>query len=144
MATRDATMEEIQEQMKGIRALLLQPYRANDWNEVLETHLNVIGADGTANLETVATTMSKRVFLQRIIGASEAAKILQENNPSLAKLEAERNTSEKTKKQKSRLGQFLVALESEEDGMIEGLWRGMRGKAGLDSEIRHTQTLLLQ
>ncbi len=142
--TLDSTMEKIQGEMRDIRGLLLKPYNEADWNGKIETHLNKINGDGTANLETIATTMSKRVFLQRIIGGTEAAKILQPTTTEAQRLEKERYTSVEAQKQRSRLEQFLIALENEWDGLVGGAWRSMTGKAGIDSEIRHTQNLLNQ
>lgn len=106
-------MEKIQGEMRDIRGLLLKPYNEADWNGKIETHLNKINGDGTANLETIATTMSKRVFLQRIIGGTEAAKILQPTTTEAQRLEKERYTSVEAQKQRSRLEQFLIALENE-------------------------------
>ena len=40
---------------------------ANGWDKIINTPLNYIEADGSANLETNKTRMSQRVFLQRII-----------------------------------------------------------------------------
>jgi hypothetical protein len=58
--------------MKVIRPMLLESFsknnNANGWDKIINTPLNYIEADGSANLETDKTRMSQRVFLQRIIG----------------------------------------------------------------------------
>lgn len=142
--TKDSTMESIQAQMKDIRALLLKEYASSDWNAQISTNLNRIEGDGSANLETIATTMSKRVFLQRIIGGTEAGKILKESTPEAQQLAEERDAGTEIAKRKSRLEQFLLAIEDQNDGMFGGMWKKATGQAGLDSQIRHTQSLLAQ
>lgn len=83
MASTDETRQTIQEQMKAIRPMLLESFEknnnANGWDKLIDTPLNYIDNDGSANLETIKTRMSQRMFLQKIIGPSMTAMILQDN-----------------------------------------------------------------
>lgn len=84
MTSLDDTRKTIQEQMKAIRPMLLESFEknnnANGWDKLIDTPLNYIDTDGSANLETLKTRMSQRMFLQKIIGPSMTAVILQDNN----------------------------------------------------------------
>lgn len=141
MASLDDTRKTIQEQMKVIRPMLLESFsknnNANGWDKIINTPLNYIEADGSANLETRKTRMSQRVFLQRIIGPSMTAMILQEN----------KNATERTElndtqiQQKSRLQQFLLILDQKERGG-NSLWEQFTGTKDFRSQIRHTNELL--
>lgn len=127
MASTNETRQTIQEQMKAIRRMLLESFEknnnANGWDKLIDTPLNYIDNDGSANLETISTWMSQRMFLQKIIGPTTTAVILQDNN-ELPQLE------ETQIQQKSRLQQFLLVLEQKEQS----------GEIG--SKIRHTNYLL--
>ena len=83
MASTDETRQTIQEQMKAIRPMLLESFEKNNnsngWGKIIDTPLNYIDNDGSANLETIKTRMSQRMFLQKIIGPSMTAMILQDN-----------------------------------------------------------------
>ena len=84
MASLDDTRTTIQVQMKAIRPMLLESFEknnnANGWDKIINTPLNYIDNDGSANLETIKTRMSQRMFLQKIIGPTTTAVILQDNN----------------------------------------------------------------
>lgn len=127
MASTDETRQTIQEQMKAIRPMLLESFEKNNnrdgWDKLIDTPLNYIDNDGSANLETISTWMSQRMFLQKIIGPSMTAMILQDNTelPDLYETQIQ---------QKSRLQQFLLVLEQKETS-------GEIGK-----KIRHTNELL--
>lgn len=127
MASTNETRKSIQDQMKAIRPMLLESFEKNNnsngWDKIINTSLNYIEADGSANLETRKTRMSQRMFLQKIIGPTTTAVILQDNN-ELPQLE------ETQIQQKSRLQQFLLVLEQKEQS----------GEIG--SKIRHTNYLL--
>ena len=130
MASTDETRQTIQEQMKAIRRMLLESFEknnnANGWDKLIDTPLNYIDNDGSANLETIKTRMSQRMFLQKIIGPSMTAMILQDNKDA-----TERAALNETQaQQKSRLQQFLLVLEQKEKS----------GEIG--SKIRHTSDLL--
>lgn len=100
--------------MKDIRALLLQEYKQEDWNTFIETHLSQINLDGSANINMIRTTMSKRVFLQRIVGPSMTARILRGAHEKVEELT--KNVIE----QKSRFEQLLLRLEmTQSDGWID-------------------------
>ena len=116
--------------MKAIRPMLLESFEknnnANGWDKLILTPLNYIDNDGSANLETIRTWMSQRMFLQKIIGPSMTAMILQDNKDA-----TERAALDETQaQQKSRLQQFLLVLEQQEKS-------GEIGK-----KIRHTNELL--
>lgn len=69
--------------MKAIRPMLLESFEKNDnsngWGKIITTPLNYIDNDGSANLKFIQTQMSQSMFLQKIIGPSMTAMILQDN-----------------------------------------------------------------
>lgn len=116
MASLDDTRKTIQEQMKAIRPMLLESFEKNDnsngWGKIIDTPLNYIDNDGSANLKFITTQMSQSMFLQKIIGPSMTAMILQDDKDA-----TERGQLNETQaQQKSRLQQFLLVLEQKEKG----------------------------
>lgn len=109
--------------MKAIRPMLLESFEKNDnsngWGKIITTPLNYIDNDGSANLKFIQTQMSQSMFLQKIIGPSMTAMILQDNTelPQLEKTQIQ---------QKSRLQQFLLVLEQKEKGEEEEIGNKIR------------------
>lgn len=132
MASFNDTRKTIQEQMKAIRPMLLESFEKNDnsngWGKIITTPLNYIDNDGSANLKFIQTQMSQSMFLQKIIGPSMTAMILQDDKDA-----TERAALNETQaQQKSRLQQFLLVLEQKEKGEEEEI----------GSKIRRTNELL--
>lgn len=118
--------------MKAIRPMLLESFEKNDnsngWGKIITTPLNYIDNDGSANLDFIQTQMSQSMFLQKIIGPSMTAMILQDDKDA-----TERAALNETQtQQKSRLQQFLLVLEQKEKGEEEEI----------GNKIRHTNELL--
>ena len=118
--------------MKAIRPMLLESFEKNDnsngWGKIITTPLNYIDNDGSANLKFIQTQMSQSMFLQKIIGPSMTAMILQDDKDA-----TERAALNETQaQQKSRLQQFLLVLEQKEKGEEEEI----------GSKIRRTNELL--
>lgn len=106
-----------------------------NWSEQIETHLNTINPDGTANLEMTDTKMSRRMFLQKIVGAFETAKILVAPNETVT-------LNDTQIKQKTRLETFLLSLETEKDGLFGATWKARTGQDGIQRQILYTRKLL--
>lgn len=138
MTTSDATIKEIQDNMQKIRDLLTKEYNKDDWDEIISTSLNVIESDGSANLEINATRMTKRVFLQRIVGPTLAAKILSESPQQISR------EKQHLLQEKIRLERFLKTLETVKANDMDDMVWGNKGSVRFESAIRHTQTLLTE
>lgn len=137
--TLDSTREEIQQQMDDLRKMLLTEKSPN-WDGIVETHLNTINPDGTANLEMTDTKMSWRRFLQKIVGASEAAKILYVAVPTQSVENKEQQ--DELVRQKTRLETFLLSLEAEKEGLFSAMWKARTGQDGIQRQILYTRKLL--
>lgn len=139
LMTLDSTREEIQQQMDDLRKMLLTEKSPN-WDGIVETHLNTINPDGTANLEMTDTKMSWRRFLQKIVGASEAAKILYVAVPTQSVENKEQQ--DELVRQKTRLETFLLSLEAEKEGLFSAMWKARTGQDGIQRQILYTRKLL--